>query len=83
MSGHFSSETVFNLSRKVLTDTDIKILEKGFDFAAVQRKIIRPELRSDYEEFCRRVRTDKVQLLYCECSIQKPDNEILSSFSIF
>ena len=53
MSGYFCSETVFNLSRKILTDTEIKIL----DFAPVLRKINEPELRSDFEEFCRRVRT--------------------------
>ena len=52
----FCSETVFNLSRKVLTETEIKILEKGLDFASIQRKINEPELRSDFEEFCRRVR---------------------------
>ena len=47
---------MFNLSRKVLTETEIKILEKGLDFAPIQRKINEPELRSDFEEFCRRVR---------------------------
>ena len=47
---------MFNLSRKVLTETEIEILEKGLDFAPIQRKINEPELRSDFEEFCRRVR---------------------------
>ena len=56
LSGYFFSETVFNLSRKVLIETEIKILEKGLDFAPIQRKINEPELRSDFEEFCRRVR---------------------------
>ena len=56
LSGYFFSETVFNLSRKVLTETEIKILEKGLHFAPIQRKINEPELRSDFEEFCRRVR---------------------------
>ena len=46
---------MFNLSRKVLTETEIKILEKGLDFAPIQRKINEPGLRSDFEEFCRRV----------------------------
>ena len=27
--GYFCSETVINLSRKILTDTEIKMLEKG------------------------------------------------------
>ena len=35
LSGYFCSETVFNLSRKVLTETEIKILEKGLDFAPI------------------------------------------------
>ena len=35
LSGYFRSETVFNLSRKILTDTEIKILEKGLGFAPV------------------------------------------------
>ena len=48
---------MFNLRRKILTDTEIKILEKGLDFAPVQRKLNELELRSDFEEFFRRVRT--------------------------
>ena len=46
-----------NSSRKILTDTEIRILEKGLDFAQVQRKFNEPELRSDFEEFSRSVRT--------------------------
>ena len=57
LEGYFCSDTVFNLSRKVLTDTEIRILEKGLDFAPIQNKINEPELRSDFEEFCRRMRT--------------------------
>ena len=54
---YFYSEMVFNLSRKILTDTEIKILEKGLDFAPVQRKINEPEIRSDFKEISKRVRT--------------------------
>ena len=54
---YFCSDTVFKLNRKVLTDTEIRILEKGLDFALIQNKINEPELRSDFEEFCRRMRT--------------------------
>ena len=39
LSGYFCSEMVFNLSRKILTDTEIKIPEKGLDSAPVQKKI--------------------------------------------
>ena len=40
-----------------MTDTEIRILEKGLDFAPIQNKINEPELRTDFEEFCRRMRT--------------------------
>ena len=44
------------LSKKVSTDIEIKVLEKGLDYAPIQDKINEPELRRDFEEFCRRVR---------------------------
>ena len=52
----FVQETIFDLSHRVLTDTEIKVLEKGLDFAPIQRKINEPELRRDFNEFCRRMR---------------------------
>ena len=57
LEGYFCSDTVFNLSQKVLNDTEIRILEKGLDFAPIQNKINEPGLRSDFEDFCRRMRT--------------------------
>ena len=51
-----SAQTVFNLSNKVLTEGEIKALEKGLDFAPIQRKVNEPELRQDFENFCRRMR---------------------------
>ena len=45
ISGYFCSHTVFNLSKKVLTDIEIKVLEKGLDYAPIQNKINEPELR--------------------------------------
>ena len=53
--GYFCSETTFNLSNWVLTDTEIKVLEKDLDFAPIQKKINEPELRSYFNEFCRRM----------------------------
>ena len=47
---------VFNLNRIVLTDTEIKVLEKGFDFAPLQRKLNENELRRDLKDFCHRMR---------------------------
>ena len=38
LSGYFCSETVFNLSNRVLSDAEIRILEKGLDYAPIQRK---------------------------------------------
>ena len=51
--GYFCSDTVFNLSKETLTDTEICVLEKGLDFA--QNKINEPELRTDFKDFCRRM----------------------------
>ena len=56
ISGYFCSDIVFNLSKKILTDIEIKVLEKGLDYAPIQNKINEPELRRDFEEFCRRMR---------------------------
>ena len=56
LSGYFCSDTVFNLSKRVPSGIEIKILEKGLDYSPIQRKINEPELRSDFEEFCRRMR---------------------------
>ena len=53
MNGYFCS--VFNLSNKVLTEGEIKVLEKGLDFAPIQREVNKPELRHDFENFCRRM----------------------------
>ena len=55
LKGYFCSETVFNLSKKVLTEAEIKFLEKGLDYVPFQNKVNEPELRSDFQEFCRRM----------------------------
>ena len=54
--GYFCSDTVFNLSSKVYGYRN-KFFEKGLDFAPIQNKINQPELRKDFEEFCRRMRS--------------------------
>ena len=56
ISGYFCSDTVFNLSQKVLTDIEIKILEKSLDYVPIQNKINETELRKDFQEFCRSMR---------------------------
>ena len=56
MKGYFCSDTVCNLSNKVLTEDEIKVLEKGLDFVSIQRKVNEPDLRQDFENFCRCMR---------------------------
>ena len=56
LKGYFCSDTVFNLSGRVLSESEIKVLEMGLDFAPFQRKVNEPELRRDFEEFCRSMR---------------------------
>ena len=48
LRGIFVQISVFNLSRRVLTETEIKVLEKGLNFAPIQNKINEPELRTDF-----------------------------------
>ena len=56
LCGYFGSDTVFNLSRRILTEIEIKIVEKGLDYAPIQNKINEPELMHDFGEFCRKMR---------------------------
>ena len=51
LTGCFCSETIFILSHSVLTDAEIKVSEKGLDFAPIQRKINEPELKDDFNDF--------------------------------
>ena len=56
LKGYFCSKSVFNLSKKVCTETGIRVLEKGLDFGPIQKSLNEPELRKDFEEFSRRMR---------------------------
>ena len=49
-------DTVFNLSKKVLSDVENKVLEKGLDYALIQNKINEPESKKDFENLCRQMR---------------------------
>ena len=42
------------MSHRLLTDTEIKVLEKVLDFSPFQRKINEPELRRDFNKLSRR-----------------------------
>ena len=39
----------------MLTDAEIKVLEKVLEFAPIQRKINEPELKQDFNDFSRRM----------------------------
>ena len=56
ISGYFCSDAAFSLSENVLTDIEIKVIEEGLDHAPIKSKINEPELRREFEEFCRRIR---------------------------
>ena len=45
LKGTFYLETAFNLSDKVFTETEIKVLEQGLDFATTQKCIDGLEMR--------------------------------------
>ena len=45
-----------SLSNGVLSENEIKVLQKGLDLAPTSGKINEPELRKVLEEFCRRMR---------------------------
>ena len=50
LKGYFCSKVVFNLSRKVLTETEICILEKGLGFASTATRINESDLKRDLNE---------------------------------
>ena len=56
LTGYFCSNAVFDLSRKVLSDTEITILEKGQEYVPIQNKVNEPELRQDFDKFSRKMR---------------------------
>ena len=56
VQGSFCSKTVFNLKQRVLSEIEIQVLKKGFDFAPIQRSMNEPELGKDFEDFSRRIR---------------------------
>ena len=45
IQGYFSSDTVFDLSKKVLSETEMKVIAKRLDFAPIQNNINGPKLR--------------------------------------
>ena len=39
LKGYFFSKTVYNLSKKILTKTEMRVLEKGLDYAPIQKNL--------------------------------------------
>ena len=56
IKGYFCSDTVFNLSNKVLSQTEISVLEKGLGFVPTPNMINEADLRRDFNEFSRKMR---------------------------
>ena len=51
LKGHFCSDTIFNSGHRVLSDAEIKIIEKGLDFFPIQKKINELELNKVLKNF--------------------------------
>ena len=56
ISGYFCSDTVFNWGHRILTETEIKVLEKGLDYVPVQKEINEPVLIKDFSQLCQRIK---------------------------
>ena len=56
IKGYFCSDTVFNLSNKVLSQTEISVLEKGLGFVPTPNMISKTDLRHNFNEFRRKMR---------------------------
>ena len=53
---YFCSDNVFNLSKKVLNEIEIKVLEKGLGFVPTPNIINEEDLRINFGEFSRKMR---------------------------
>ena len=51
LKGYFCSKTVFNVSRKVLTEPEIRVLEKGSGFAPTPTRINESDLKRGLMNF--------------------------------
>ena len=56
IKGSFSSDSVFNLSKEVLSKTEIKVLEKGLGFSPTPSFINEADLQRDFYDFARKMR---------------------------
>ena len=56
IKGSLSSDSVVNLSTKVLSKTEIKVLEKGLGFSPTWSFINESDLERDFDDFARKMR---------------------------
>ena len=56
LKGYFCSDTVFNLNKKVLTETEIGVFERDFGFVPRPDLINEENLRRDLNDFSRKMR---------------------------
>ena len=56
MEGKFVSKNVLNLSNRVLTESEIKILDKGLNFIPTPEKFDRYQIKKDLERLGRDIR---------------------------
>lgn len=66
--------TGFNLSNRILSESEIRVLEKGLDLAPIQKDISEPELRRDLQ-FCRPMRI--------KCNLPNETSENFNEFLSF
>ena len=56
LEGYFCSKSVFNLSKKVLTETEIRVLGEGLGLAPTNTKINETDLTADFNKFARKMK---------------------------
>ena len=56
IKGYFSSNSVFYLSKRVLSKTETKVLEKGLGFSPTSSFINEADLQRDFDDFARKVK---------------------------
>ena len=57
---YFCSVAIFTLSHQVLTDIEVKVLEKGLDFSPIHHIINESEMRRDFNEIYNRIRLNGI-----------------------
>ena len=82
---YFCSDTVFNLSKKVLTETEIGVLERGLGFVPTPNLINEENLRWDFDDFSRKMRCkwyfrNKISANFSEVPAFKPKYSHPNSF---